>query len=74
MALVRQSDRLRATLRAPQGDGVIEASPLDRIWGVGMEATHADIARPSTWRGLNLLGFALMEVRSLVVSEVGGTS
>jgi predicted NAD-dependent protein-ADP-ribosyltransferase YbiA (DUF1768 family) len=33
------------------------------IWGVGKAATNPDVARPSAWRGLNLLGFALMEVR-----------
>jgi ribA/ribD-fused uncharacterized protein len=69
-----QHQDLRQFLRTTGGRVLVEASPLDRIWGVGMEATHADIARPSTWRGLNLLGFALMEVRSLIVSEVGGVS
>jgi len=42
---------------------LVEASPFDRIWGVGLARTHADVARPSRWRGLNLLGFALMDVR-----------
>lgn len=42
---------------------LVEASPFDRIWGVGMAKTDADLARPSRWRGLNLLGFALMDVR-----------
>jgi ribA/ribD-fused uncharacterized protein len=42
---------------------LVEASPYDRIWGIGMTATNAGVERPSAWRGLNLLGFALMEVR-----------
>jgi ribA/ribD-fused uncharacterized protein len=42
---------------------LVEASPYDRVWGIGMAATNPDAARPSRWRGLNLLGFALMEVR-----------
>jgi ribA/ribD-fused uncharacterized protein len=42
---------------------LVEASPYDRIWGIGMPPTHEDVARPTLWRGLNLLGFALMEVR-----------
>jgi ribA/ribD-fused uncharacterized protein len=42
---------------------LVEASPRDRIWGIGMSAGHRDASRPSRWRGLNLLGFALMNVR-----------
>ncbi len=42
---------------------LVEASPVDAIWGVGMASDHKDIADPKKWRGLNLLGFALMEVR-----------
>lgn len=42
---------------------IVEASPHDRIWGVGMSANEADIENPARWKGLNLLGFALMEVR-----------
>jgi len=40
-----------------------EASPVDAIWGIGMASDHKDIHNPEKWRGLNLLGFALMEVR-----------
>jgi ribA/ribD-fused uncharacterized protein len=43
---------------------LVEASPRDRVWGIGLGASHADAERPSNWRGLNLLGFALMEVRA----------
>lgn len=41
---------------------LVEASPRDRIWGIGMTADHRDAAKPSRWRGTNLLGFALMNV------------
>jgi len=42
---------------------LVEASPLDRIWGIGLAADDERAARPQTWQGLNLLGFALMQVR-----------
>ena len=42
---------------------LVEASPVDPIWGIGMASDHKDINNPEKWQGLNLLGFALMEVR-----------
>ena len=42
---------------------LVEASPVDVIWGVGFAADNPAILHPEKWQGLNLLGFALMEVR-----------
>jgi ribA/ribD-fused uncharacterized protein len=50
------------------GDKVlVEASPRDKIWGIGLAADDERSQNPELWRGLNLLGFALMEVRHRVV-------
>lgn len=42
---------------------LVEASPFDRIWGIGMAAHDPGADDPNQWKGLNLLGFALMEAR-----------
>ncbi|MBB5116667.1 hypothetical protein AF335_29445 [Streptomyces eurocidicus] len=42
---------------------LVEASPLDRVWGIGLAADDERAADPARWRGDNLLGFALMEAR-----------
>jgi ribA/ribD-fused uncharacterized protein len=42
---------------------LVEASPMDKIWGIGMAGDHPDARNPVKWEGENLLGFALMEVR-----------
>lgn len=41
-----------------------EASPYDRVWGIGLAKTHPNAADPSKWPGQNLLGHLLERVRS----------
>ncbi|WP_291726235.1 NADAR family protein [Bernardetia sp.] len=48
---------------------IVEASPSDRIWGIGMKQDAQGICNPKNWKGLNLLGFALMEVREKLRNE-----
>ena len=60
--------RAHPTLRAfveSTGDAVlVEASPHDAVWGIGMTAADDGANDPARWRGLNLLGFALMQARA----------
>jgi len=42
---------------------LVEAIPIDRIWGIGLAEDDQKAVNPNLWKGLNLLGFALMEVR-----------
>ncbi|MCY0987772.1 NADAR family protein [Nannocystis sp. ILAH1] len=59
-----QNPDLRAALLATGDKLLVEASPLDRLWGVGLRADDPRIHDPGQWRGKNLLGEALMRVRA----------
>lgn len=58
-----QHPELAAYLRQTGDKVLVEASPIDPVWGVALGADDARINHPDQWRGLNLLGFALMRVR-----------
>ncbi|MFJ8585502.1 NADAR family protein [Streptomyces sp. NPDC093595] len=59
-----QHPRLRDFLLSTGGRVLVEASPMDRVWGIGLAATDPRAGNPAQWRGLNLLGFALMTART----------
>ena len=48
---------------------IVEASPFDKIWGIGMKQQNEKIHDPLLWNGLNLLGFALMKTRDELVNS-----
>ena len=48
---------------------LVEASPVDKIWGIGLASDDENAQNPKKWRGLNLLGFALMEVRDQLIKK-----
>lgn len=54
---------LRAFLLGTGRRVLVEASPMDRVWGIGLAADDEAAMDPQRWRGPNLLGFALMEAR-----------
>ncbi|HOW74988.1 MAG TPA: NADAR family protein [Candidatus Competibacteraceae bacterium] len=58
-----QNAELRAFLKQTGSRVLVEASPVDRIWGIGLAQGDEKANNPNLWRGLNLLGFALMQVR-----------
>ncbi len=63
-AKYEQNPDLKAKLLAT-GDAILaEASPKDKIWGIGLDAESAGKTDVSAWPGQNLLGRALMELRS----------
>ncbi|WP_436777761.1 NADAR family protein [Yinghuangia sp. YIM S09857] len=64
-----QDPDLRAYLLGTNTRILVEASPRDRIWGIGLAATEPYADDPDNWQGLNLLGFALMETRARLRAE-----
>ncbi|MFI1194591.1 NADAR family protein [Micromonospora sp. NPDC020750] len=64
VAKFAQHADLRAYLLATGNRVLVEASPADRVWGVGLAADDPAVENPARWRGDNLLGFALMDARA----------
>jgi ribA/ribD-fused uncharacterized protein len=58
-----QNAEMKTFLLNTKNRVLVEASPVDPIWGIGLAQDSEKALHPSQWRGLNLLGFALMEVR-----------
>ena len=60
-----QDKELRKKLLSPEFDGklFVEASPIDKIWGIGMDEENPDIMNKKNWTGLNYLGQITTEVR-----------
>jgi ribA/ribD-fused uncharacterized protein len=62
-----QSADMLKILLATGNKMIVEASPYDRIWGIGMGVNkYPEILDPKNWRGHNLLGEAIMNARSIL--------
>jgi len=58
-----QNEKLKTQLIDTKDDILAEASPYDKIYGIGMYPNDVLVQFPSKWKGQNLLGKALMRVR-----------
>lgn len=58
-----QNETLKKQLLSTNAKVLVEGSPYDRVWGVGLKWDDPAILDESNWRGQNLLGKALMDVR-----------
>jgi ribA/ribD-fused uncharacterized protein len=67
----RQNKELREKLFNTGETMIVEASPFDKIWGIGCSEANA-ISRTGDKWGLNLLGKALVEARSVLRKEEKG--
>lgn len=65
-----QNEALRGVLLTTGDTLLVEASPYDRIWGIGLAANDPRALDPSKWKGQNLLGQALTQVRERLTMAV----
>jgi ribA/ribD-fused uncharacterized protein len=63
-----QQEKLKVFLLSTKQRILVEVSPYDQIWGIGMTAEDQRAIKPAEWGGTNYLGFALMEVRDKLPS------
>jgi ribA/ribD-fused uncharacterized protein len=73
MAKFRQNAKAKKQLFETKGTTIVEASPKDKIWGIGLDARTARATDRSQWQGLNWLGEVLMRVRKDLLAESGTT-
>jgi len=64
VAKFTQNAELGEFLQDTGSQVLVEASPYDRIWGIGLRSNDPRAEDPASWQGQNLLGFALMDVRA----------
>ena len=69
LAKFSQNENLKQFLLNTKDKILAEASPYDKIWGIGMAQDDKDIYNPDKWKGENLLGKALMKVREIIKKE-----
>jgi len=68
------SKQLRAVLMATGDQILAEAAPNDCIWGIGLKLDDDRVLNPAQWCGRNILGYALMKVRSFLRGDTDCTS
>jgi len=70
LAKFKQNHELREEMLKTGNRFFVEASPVDNIWGIGLDENAEGIDDPSHWLGLNLLGQALNLVKNQIKSEI----
>jgi len=70
-AKFEQNDELRAALYDTAGTELVEASPYDKIWGIGLGEHDPDAKDRTKWRGTNWLGEVLTTLRDDMMRKDG---
>jgi len=65
-----QHPELKEYLLSTGNKIIVEASPYDRVWGIGLSETDPKRFDPKLWRGHNLLGFIITQVREQLRTEL----
>ena len=65
-----QNHAMGAELLSTGNKILVEASPYDKIWGIGMAENDAGVEDKANWKGLNLLGEVLVKVRTTLRNEI----
>lgn len=68
VAKFSQHAGLKGFLLGTQGRVLVEASPVDNVWGIEMSSNDPRAMNPRQWMGPNLLGFALMDARDRIAA------
>ncbi len=67
IAKFQQNDDMMEALRITGERTIVEASPYDKVWGIGLREDDPLADDPANWQGRNLLGKAIMDARELLV-------
>lgn len=65
-----ENEELQKLLLSTKNLIIVESSPVDKIWGVGLSKEDPKILDEKNWNGLNLLGKVLMRVREYYENRI----
>ena len=69
IAKFSQNEKLKSFLLNTKNKILVEASPYDTIWGIGMSEDDKDILDENKWKGQNLMGKAIMKAREFIKKQ-----
>ncbi|KAK6742017.1 hypothetical protein RB195_009719 [Necator americanus] len=69
MAKFKQDRNMRFQLFRTAGSMLTEANPHDNYWGIGLAIDDPNVANPSRWKGCNVMGEILMQIRDVLLEN-----
>jgi len=67
-----QNEDLLKTLTAHKHLTLVEASPTDTVWGIGLHYDQKEVLDEALWQGKNLLGICIMRARGKILQQLKG--